>query len=100
MNLLKTMAWRIRNKDLVTSIWHKVKEESIRNRRVTKGATESIINHLIKDTAASLSLHGKASISGFGRFEISKSSGEIVFNPYEKFLNDIESKCLTDEDDN
>ena len=43
------------------SICERVRKESTRNKRLTKTATQSAINHLIKDAAENLSATGKHS---------------------------------------
>lgn len=84
------MAWKRTAGEVVTKIRARVRTESTRNKSLTKGATHSIINHLVQDAAESLSKHGRASIVGLGRFQISKRTGEVNFYPYAKFLDQLD----------
>eukprot|EP00946_MAST-07B_sp_MAST-7B-sp1_P001604 g1604.t1 len=93
--------WRRASKDVAASICERVRKESTRNKRLTKTATQSVINHLIKDAAENLSATGKARIQGFGRFEINMRTGKLDFHPYDKFLADIDlnTSFYSDDDD-
>ena len=93
------MASRRSSKDLVISICQRVRAESTRNKRLTLGATESVLNHLVNDTAEALSQHGQARISGLGRFEVSERTGDVRFYPYEKFLAQLELSSLYNSGD-
>jgi hypothetical protein len=83
------MAWKRSAMEASASILKRVRAESSRNKKLTKLATQSVIQHLVQDTAESLSLHGQARIPGLGRFKVSALTGEVRFFPYSKFLDDV-----------
>ena len=45
---------------------------------------------LVGDCAISLRDNGKYRIGRFGKFEVSKRTGKIVFTPYQSFLDKME----------
>ena len=76
---------------LAKSILKRLQASSPRNKRVTEKAIQDSIKYLSYDAAQSLRDHGKFTLSGFGRFELSRKSGKVVFHPRDSFLNQMEA---------
>ena len=59
--------------------------------------------------AEDLATHGKAKIHGFGRFEVSRRTGKILFEPYQPLVDrmggdvrdggGVSEDCENDDDD-